>query len=69
MAMPYTISNTSPHSVITIQDDDGNIFKVNSQRLKIFLEPSHNIDFNHELDRIDLIAFDKFIQNLWKFKN
>ena len=52
-----------------IQDDDGNIFKVNGQCLEIFLETSHNIDFNKELDRIDLIAFDKFIQNLWKFKN
>jgi len=61
---PYTIINTSPHGAITIQNDGGNIFKVNSQCLKIFLEPSHNIDFNQELDRIDIIAFDKFIQNL-----
>ena len=64
---PYTIINTSPHGVITIQDDDGNISKVNGQRLKVFLEPSYNT--NLEIDRIDLIAFDKFIQNLWKFKN
>jgi hypothetical protein len=48
-----------PHGAITIQDDDGNTFKVNGQ-----CEPSHNIDFNKELDRIDLIAFNKFIQNL-----
>ena len=61
---PYTVINTSPHGAITIQDDDGNIFKVNGQRLKIFLEPSHNSDFNLEIDRIDLIAFDKFIQNV-----
>ena len=61
---PYTIINTSPHGAITIQNDGGNIFKVNSQCLKIFLEPSHNIDFNQELGRIDLIAFDKFIQSL-----
>ena len=66
---PYTIINTLPHGVITILDDDSNIFKVNGQWLKIFLEPSHNIDFNQELDRIDLIAFDKFIHSLWKFKN
>ena len=64
---PYTIINTSPHDAITIQDDDGNIFKVNGQRLKVFLEPSYNT--NLEIDRIDLIAFDKFIQNLWKYKN
>ena len=31
---PYTIVNTSSHGVITIQDDEGNIFKVNGQRLK-----------------------------------
>ena len=59
---PYTIINTLPHGAITIQDDDGNIFKVNSQRLKVFLEPSYNT--NLEIDRIDLIVYDKFIQNL-----
>jgi len=58
---PHTIINTSPHGVITIQDDDGNIFKVNSQCLKIFLEPSH--DTIQEIDKIELIAFDKFILN------
>ena len=55
---PYTVINTSPHGTITILDDDGSIFKVNGQHLKIFLEPSDNFDFNQELDRIDLIAFD-----------
>ena len=64
---PYTIINTSPHGAITIQDDDSNIFKVNGQRLKVFLEPSYNTDL--DIDKIDLTAFDKFIQNLWKFKN
>ena len=64
---PYTVINTSPHDAITIQDDDGNIFKVNGQRFKVFLKPSYNTNF--EIDIIDLIAFDKFIQNLWKFKN
>ena len=65
---PYTVINTSPHDAITIQDDDSNIFKVNSQRLKVFLEPSYK--GNLEIDTIDLIAFDKFVQNLWnKFKN
>ena len=60
----YTIINTLPDGTIMIQDDDGNIFKVNGQCLQIFLEPSHNNDFNKEIDRIDLIAFDKFVQNL-----
>jgi len=59
---PYTIINTSPHGAITIQDDDGNIFKVNGQCLKVFLEPSYNTDL--DIDKIDLTAFDKFIQNL-----
>ena len=59
---PYTVINTSPHGAITIQDDDSNIFKVNGQRLKVFLEPSYNT--NLEIDRIGLIAFHKFIQNL-----
>ena len=59
----YTIINMSPHGAITIQDDDGNIFKVNGQRLKVFLEPSHIADINQEIDKITLIAFDKLILN------
>ena len=30
--------NAADHGTITLQDDDGNIFKANDQRLKIFLE-------------------------------
>jgi hypothetical protein len=58
----YTVINTSLYGAITIQDDNGNIFKVNGQCLKVLLETSYNT--NLEIDRIDLIAFDKFIQNL-----
>jgi len=58
---PYTIINISPHGAITIQDDDGNIFKVNDQRLKVFLEPSHK--FEEEIYMTELINFDKFILN------
>jgi hypothetical protein len=47
--------------VITIQDSDGNIFKVNGQRLKIFLEPSH--DLNEEIYKINLVSFDEFSIN------
>jgi hypothetical protein len=57
---PYTVVDTSPHDTIIIQDDDGNIFKVNGQHLKIFLEPSNNF-INQEMDKIDLIAFDKIV--------
>ena len=28
---PYTVVNTSSHGAITIQDDEGNAFKVNGQ--------------------------------------
>ena len=43
-------------------DNDSNTFKVNGQRLKFFLEHSHNI--NQEIDEIDLISFNEFIANL-----
>ena len=36
---PFLVHNTADHSAITLQFDDGNIFKANGQRLKIFLEP------------------------------
>jgi hypothetical protein len=54
-------SPSSTHGAIAIQDNDGNTFKVNGQRLKVFLEPCH--DINQEMDEINLIAFDEFIAN------
>jgi len=36
---PFLVLNATDHGAITLQDDDGNIFKANVQRLKIFLEP------------------------------
>ena len=59
---PFTVVNSSTHGAITIQDNDGNTFKVNGQRLKVSLQPSHEI--NQEIDEIDLLSFDKFIANL-----
>ena len=44
---------TSPHGAITLQSDDGNIFKVNGHRLKIFLEPK-------KIEEIDTIEFLQF---------
>ena len=38
----YTVVDTSSHGAVTIQDDEGNTFKVNGQGLKVFLEPSYN---------------------------
>ena len=36
---PFLVLNAADHGAITLQDDDGNVFKANGQRLKIFLEP------------------------------
>ena len=35
---PYLVHNAADHSAVTLQDDDRNTFKVNGQRLKVFLE-------------------------------
>ena len=53
---PFTVVDASPHGAITLQGDDGNLFKVNGHRLKIFLEPHENL--NKEIDVIDLVEFD-----------
>ena len=50
---PYRVIDTSPHGAITIQDDDGNAFKVNGQHLKLFLD--HNKALDEEIDVIDLV--------------
>ena len=46
----------SPYRTMTVT------LKVNGQRMKKFLESSH--DINQEIDEIDLISFNKFIANL-----
>jgi hypothetical protein len=51
---PYTIINTSSHGAITLQDNDGNIFKVNGQQLKVFHAPFNS---DEEVDVVDLIDF------------
>ena len=35
---PYLVLDAANHGAVTLQDDDGNIFKVNGQSLKVFLE-------------------------------
>jgi len=47
----YKVINSSSHGAITHQNDEGTLFKVNGQRLKLFLEP------NKELEEIDVIHF------------
>jgi hypothetical protein len=44
------VIKTSSHGAIRLQDDTGNTFKVNGQRLKFFLKPEN-------LEEIDLIEF------------
>lgn len=49
---PFNIINTASHGAITLQDESGNIFKLNGQRLKLFLEPEMP-----KLEELDLIEF------------
>ena len=50
---PYQVIDTSSHGAITIQDDDGNAYKVNGQRLKLFLD--HNKALDEEIYVLDLV--------------
>ena len=38
---PFKVIETSSHGAVMLQDDEGNVFKVNGQRLKVFLEPQN----------------------------
>jgi len=48
---PSKVINSSSHGAITLQNDEGTLFKVNGQHLKLFLEP------NKELEEIDVVDF------------
>jgi hypothetical protein len=39
---PFTVISSSLHGAVTLQNDEGTLFKVNEQCLKIFLEPDKN---------------------------
>ena len=60
---PYQVIDTSSHGAITIQDDDGNAYMVNGQRLKLFLD--HNKALDEEIDVIDLV--DHVVTNMAPF--
>jgi hypothetical protein len=45
------VVDASSHGAVTLQNDKGTLFKVNGQRLKLFLEP------NKELEELDVINF------------
>ena len=46
--------DAADHGAVTLQDDDGNIFKVNGQRLKVFLEQEMP-----ELEEVDVLEITK----------
>jgi hypothetical protein len=43
------VISVSSHGAIILQNDEGTLFKVNGQHLKLFLEP------NKDLEEIDII--------------
>jgi hypothetical protein len=51
---PFTVVATSSHGVVTLQNDEGTLFKVNGQYLKIFLESDKSPE---ELDVIQFLVF------------
>jgi hypothetical protein len=59
---PYLVLHAVDHGAITLQCNDGDIFKVNGQRLKLFLEPNPQ-DFE-ELDVLDFLNYNDYIHRL-----
>ena len=57
---PYLVLDAADHGAVTFQDDDGNIDKVNGQRLKVFLEQEML-----ELEKVDI--FELF--EIWKISS
>ena len=47
---PFEVISTSLHGVVTLQNDEGTLFKVNGHRLKIFLEPEKPPEDLNEVD-------------------
>jgi hypothetical protein len=50
---PYLVLHTADHGAVTLQCNDGDIFMVNGQRLKLFPEPNPQ-DFE-EVDALDFL--------------
>jgi hypothetical protein len=44
------VVNSSSHGAVTLQDDEGTLFKVNGQHLTIFLEPNKESEYLDEID-------------------
>ena len=47
---PFKVISTSSHGVVTLQNNEGTLFKVNGHHLKIFLEPEKPLE---DLDEVD----------------
>jgi hypothetical protein len=56
----FKVISTSSHGALTLQNDEGTLFKVNGHRLKIFLEPSKGPE---EVDIIEFIIFPSYGPN------
>ena len=49
---PFKVISTSSHGAVTLQNDEGTLFKVNDHHLKIFLEPEKPPE---DLDEVDFL--------------
>ena len=49
---PFKVISTSSHGVVTLQNDEGTLFKVNGHCIKIFLEPKKPPE---DLDEVDFL--------------
>jgi hypothetical protein len=49
---PYLVLHSTDHSTTTLQCNDGDIFKANGQRLKLFLEPNPQ-----DFEKVDVLDF------------
>jgi hypothetical protein len=49
---PYLVLLTMDHNAVTLQCNDGDTFKANGQRLKLFLEPNP-----HDFKEVDVLNF------------
>ena len=47
---PFMVISTSSHGAVTLQNDEGTLFKVNGHHLKIFLEPKKTPEDFDEVD-------------------
>ena len=49
---PFKVISTSSHGAVTLQNNEGTLFKINSHRLKIFLETKKPPE---DLDEVDFL--------------